>query len=216
MAGRSLLYETSKYVDLRDGYEERSLANRGDAEAKEKTKVYTKLTALLTPMSKFFTTEMANQVAYDAIQCHGGKGYMRDHEVERMYRDARIMNIYEGTTQLQVVAAIGGVMTHVLDPFLDELEGNGHDDAVLAGLAAKVKAARGLMDEAIGLVEGPLSSQSELLARRLVRMQVIVFTSLLMLRDVERDISRRASTIRYVNEMIPEVAMQLEIIKSYL
>ena len=69
MAGRSLLYETSKYVDLRDGYEERSLANRGDAEAKEKTKVYTKLTALLTPMSKFFTTEMANQVAYDAIQC---------------------------------------------------------------------------------------------------------------------------------------------------
>ncbi len=216
MAGRTLLYETSKYVDLRDGYEERSLANRGDAEAKEKTKVYTKLTALLTPMSKFFTTEMANQVAYDAIQCLGGKGYMCEHEVERMYRDARILNIYEGTTQLQVVAAIGGVMTHVLDPVLDELEGIGHDDAVLAGLAAKVKAARGLMDEGIGLVEGPLSSQSELLARRLVRMQVIVFTSLLMLRDVERDISRRASTIRYVNEMIPEVAMQLEIIKSYL
>lgn len=216
MAGRSLLYETSKYVDLRDGYEERSLANRGDAEAKEKTKTYTKLTALLTPMSKFFTTEMANQVAYDAIQCLGGKGYMREHEVERMYRDARIMNIYEGTTQLQVVAAIGGVMTHVLDPVLDELEGIGHDDAVLAGLAAKVKVARGLMDEGIGLVEGELSSQSELLARRLVRMQVIVFTSLLMLRDVERDISRRASTIRYVNEMIPEVAMQLEIIKSYL
>ena len=187
-------------VDLRDGYEAKSNADRNDADAKEKAKVYTKLAALLTPMAKFFTTEMANAVAYDAIQCHGGKGYMFEHEVERLYRDARIMNIYEGTTQLQIVAATGGVMTHVLDSTLDELEKVAHADAKLQALAAKVKA--------------EMKDKTELVARRRVRMQAIVYTSLLMLREVECDNGRMAATVRYVNEMIPEVAMNMEIIKS--
>jgi alkylation response protein AidB-like acyl-CoA dehydrogenase len=214
LAGRALLYETSKCVDLRDGYEAKSLACRDDADAKEKTKVYTKLAALLTPMAKFFTTEMANAVAYDAIQCHGGKGYMFEHEVERLYRDARIMNIYEGTTQLQIVAATGGVMTHVLDSTLDELEKVEHADEKLKALAAKVKAARTLTDEAIALVDAEMKDKTELVARRLVRMQAIVYTSLLMLREVECDKGRMAATVRYVNEMVPEVAMNMEIIKS--
>ena len=214
LAGRALLYETSKCVDLRDGYEAKSNVDRNDADAKEKAKVYTKLAALLTPMAKFFTTEMANAVAYDAIQCHGGKGYMFEHEVERLYRDARIMNIYEGTTQLQIVAATGGVMTHVLDSTLDELEKVAHADAKLQALAAKVKAARTLTDEAIALVEAEMKDKTELVARRLVRMQAIVYTSLLMLREVECDNGRMAATVRYVSEMIPEVAMNMEIIKS--
>ena len=177
-------------------------------------KNYTKLAALLTPMAKFFTTEMANAVAYDAIQCHGGKGYMFEHEVERLYRDARIMNIYEGTSQLQIVAATGGVMTHVLDSTLDELEAVEHADEKLRALAAKVKAARALTDEAIALVEKEMKDKTELVARRLVRMQTIVYTSLLMLREVECDNGRMAATVRYVSEMVPEVAMNMEIIKS--
>ena len=214
LAGRALLYETSKCVDLRDGYEAKSLADRDDADAKEKVKNYTKLAALLTPMVKFFTTEMANAVAYDAIQCHGGKGYMFEHEVERLYRDARIMNIYEGTSQLQIVAATGGVMTHVLDSTLDELETVEHADEKLRALAAKVKTARALTDEAIALVEKEMKDKTELVARRLVRMQTIVYTSLLMLREVECDNGRMAATVRYVSEMVPEVAMNMEIIKS--
>ena len=131
-----------------------------------------------------------------------------------MYRDARIMNIYEGTTQLQIVAATGGVMTHVLDSTLDELEKVEHADEKLKALAAKVKAARVLTDEAIALVEAEMKDKTELVARRLVRMQAIVYTSLLMLREVECDKSRMAATVRYVNEMVPEVAMNMEIIKS--
>ena len=72
--------------------------------------MYTRLAALFTPMAKAYCTEMANEVAYDSLQIHGGSGYMRDFAVERHSRDARITNIYEGTTQLQVVAAIGGVL----------------------------------------------------------------------------------------------------------
>jgi alkylation response protein AidB-like acyl-CoA dehydrogenase len=73
-------------------------------------------------MAKYFATELANKVAYDMLQIHGGTGYMRDFNIERHYRDARITNIYEGTTQLQYVAAIGGVVTRVWEPEFDKLE----------------------------------------------------------------------------------------------
>ncbi|MBP5586831.1 MAG: acyl-CoA dehydrogenase, partial [Lentisphaeria bacterium] len=72
--------------------------------------MYVSLCDVLTPMSKALSTESANKICYDCIQIHGGTGYMHDFDAERLYRDARITNIYEGTTQLQVVAAIGGVM----------------------------------------------------------------------------------------------------------
>ena len=117
-------------------------------------------------------------------------------------------------SNVQIVAATGGVMTHVLDSTLDELEKVAHADAKLQALAAKVKAARTLTDEAIALVEAEMKDKTELVARRLVRMQAIVYTSLLMLREVECDNGRMAATVRYVNEMIPEVAMNMEIIKS--
>ena len=110
-AARTLLYETTRMVDLRYSYmalDERS----------EKAKYYSKVAAALTPMCKALSTEIANQVAYDCIQIHGGTGYMHDFDAERYYRDARITNIYEGTTQLQVVAAIGGIMQRVLDPMI--------------------------------------------------------------------------------------------------
>ena len=75
-------------------------------EVRQKEKLYGRLAATLTPLSKALSTEMANQVAYDSLQVHGGTGYMKDFPIERIYRDARITTIYEGTSQLQVVAAI--------------------------------------------------------------------------------------------------------------
>ena len=100
------------------------------------------------------------------------------------------------------------------EPLEHELEKVEHADEKLKALAAKVKAARVLTDEAIALVEAEMKDKTELVARRLVRMQAIVYTSLLMLREVECDKSRMAATVRYVNEMVPEVAMNMEIIKS--
>jgi alkylation response protein AidB-like acyl-CoA dehydrogenase len=110
-ASRSLLYETARFVDIYKTLmhisEERDLTK----EEKEEMKRYQKLADIFTPLAKGTSSEFCNQNAYDAVQIHGGSGFMKDYPVERIYRDARITSIYEGTTQLQVVAAIRGVTT---------------------------------------------------------------------------------------------------------
>lgn len=123
---RSLLYATAKAVDKRDELERQ--LNRAKAlgqpfkELNDKLKQATRVTAFLTPYTKYMITELANQICYDAIQVHGGTGFMQEFNVERHYRDVRITTIYEGTSQLQIVAATGGATTGVLDSLLDEYE----------------------------------------------------------------------------------------------
>lgn len=115
-AARVITYETSIIVDIKKKLDEMiEHGANADKEIRQRAKEVTALAAILTPMSKLYATEIANEVTYEAIQIHGGTGYMREFNVERHYRDARITNIYEGTTQLQVVAAIGGVLTQTLD-----------------------------------------------------------------------------------------------------
>ncbi len=110
-ASRTLLYETARFVDVYKTYmhiaEERKLEKEERAEMKK----YQRLADIYTPLVKGMASEYSNQLAYDAVQIHGGSGFMKDYPVERIYRDARITSIYEGTTQLQVVAAIRGVTT---------------------------------------------------------------------------------------------------------
>ncbi|MDD4193455.1 MAG: Acyl-CoA dehydrogenase C-terminal domain-containing protein [Mangrovibacterium sp.] len=117
-ASRTLLYETARFVDVYKTYmhisEERSLS----PEERDEMKKYQKLADFYTPLAKGISSEFCNQLAYDAIQIHGGSGFMKDYPVERIYRDARITSIYEGTTQLQVVAAIRGVTTGA---YLDQI-----------------------------------------------------------------------------------------------
>lgn len=109
---RSLLYETARFTDmykiLTDISKERKLS---PAERKE-MKFYKRLSDAYTPVLKLMASEMSNQITYDAMQVHGGTGYMKDFSVERLYRDARITSIYEGTSQLQVVAAIRNVTSN--------------------------------------------------------------------------------------------------------
>jgi alkylation response protein AidB-like acyl-CoA dehydrogenase len=108
-AMRTLLYETSRYVDIFKSYsflaEERHLTR----EEREEMKMYQKLSDIFTPLLKGISSEYCNKLAYDSLQIHGGSGFMKDYPIERIYRDARITSIYEGTTQLQVVAAIRGI-----------------------------------------------------------------------------------------------------------
>ena len=108
---RSLLYETTRFVDVYKTFTHISNERKLEAEERNEMKAYQKLADVFTPLLKLVSSEYCNQIAYDSIQIHGGSGFMKDYPVERMYRDARITSIYEGTSQLQVVAAIRGIIT---------------------------------------------------------------------------------------------------------
>jgi 3-(methylthio)propanoyl-CoA dehydrogenase len=110
-ATRSLLYETARFVDLYKTYTQISEERKLEPQERLEMKQYQKLADFYTPLVKGMSSEFSNQLAYDAIQIHGGSGFMKDYPVERIYRDARITSIYEGTTQMQVVAAVKGVTT---------------------------------------------------------------------------------------------------------
>ena len=110
-ASRSVLYETSRFVDMYKAYTHIANERTLNKEEREEMKKYQKLADIFTPLLKLFSSEYANEIAYDALQIHGGSGFMKDYPIERLVRDARITNIYEGTSQLQVVAAIRGVTT---------------------------------------------------------------------------------------------------------
>ncbi|MBO6117657.1 MAG: acyl-CoA dehydrogenase family protein [Bacteroidales bacterium] len=109
-ATRALLYETARCVDMYKIYEDIARERKLEAEEKQIAKKYSRLADMFTPLVKMFASEYANQNTYDCIQVYGGSGFMKDYPCERFYRDARILTIYEGTSQLQVVAAIRGVV----------------------------------------------------------------------------------------------------------
>ena len=110
---RSLLYETTGFVDLSKAYEEAMKERKLEKEERMEMKAYMKVANVFTPLIKLTASEACNVIAYDSLQIHGGTGFMKDFPIERIYRDARITSIYEGTTQLQAVAAIKGVTTGV-------------------------------------------------------------------------------------------------------
>jgi len=116
---RLLFYKTATAVDFEDMYERKH--SKGE-NVRQELKQAKSIADILTPLSKFVITEMANKVCYDSVQIHGGCGYMKDFPVERLSRDARITNIYEGTTQLQVVAVLSGLKSNVLKNELDDFK----------------------------------------------------------------------------------------------
>ncbi|VAW24367.1 Acyl-CoA dehydrogenase, partial [hydrothermal vent metagenome] len=116
---RSLLYETTSFVDVSKVYEEVMKERKLEKEERMEMKAYSKLASVFTPLIKLMASETCNRIAYDSLQIHGGTGFMKDFPIERIYRDARITSIYEGTSQLQAVAAIKGVTTHV---FLEQIK----------------------------------------------------------------------------------------------
>jgi len=116
-----LVTETGRWVDRVKAYERLSEENATpDPVLRQKLKQASNLAETLTPLTKYYASEMGNRVCYQAMQIHGGVGYMREFNVERHFRDVRVTNIYEGTSQLQIVAATGKLLGHALDGFLDE------------------------------------------------------------------------------------------------
>ena len=131
-AGRALLYQTARYVDIYKALEDIARERKLTPEERAEMKKYSKLADAFTPLAKGMNSEYANQNGYDCIQVHGGSGFMLEYACQRIYRDARITSIYEGTTQLQTVAAIryvtNGFYSSVIEdyaqmPVAQELEG---------------------------------------------------------------------------------------------
>lgn len=187
-AARSVLYETSRAVDISKSYA--SLVNEGEKltpEQRADMKLYQRNADMLTPILKMFSSEYANQNTYDAIQVHGGTGFMKDFPVERMYRDARILTIYEGTSQLQVVAAI----RHVLNGNASKLIEGYEAETVkpeFADLRKKLLDMHAELNKAVEAVKA--AGNEELVdfqSRRLVEMAGYTILGNLILLDAERD-----------------------------
>ncbi|WP_027370036.1 acyl-CoA dehydrogenase family protein [Desulfovermiculus halophilus] len=212
-AGRSLLYETSRLVDIKEGLEE--LAERDPEQAKSRKdalKRYTRYSALFTPLVKAYTSEVVNDICDMAIQIHGGTGYTKDFPVERLYRDARITNIYEGTTQLQVVAAIGGIMTGTFFDWLDVLE----QDTDLSSLPAQLEGARECRkacEAAVAQIKERADSRfQEFHARRLVDMAAETGMAYLLVRDALHLDHKRDAAELFVSRAVRRVHSRREAI----
>jgi alkylation response protein AidB-like acyl-CoA dehydrogenase len=186
-ASRSLLYETSRFVDIYKAYNLISNERKLTPEEREEHKEYQRLADIYTPILKLFASEYANQLAYDAIQIHGGSGFMKDYLVERLYRDARILNIYEGTSQLQVVAAIRGVTTGAYLNKIRQYEIN-VTKPEFTKIKEQLAALTADYEQAVVLVtEIKNQEYLDFHARRLVEMAGHIIMSYLLLLDAQRD-----------------------------
>ncbi len=152
-ATRALVYETARWVDLAKAYEHGKKKEDRSAADRKRLRRADRLAAVLTPLAKYYASEMGNRVCYQAIQIHGGTGYMREFNVERHYRDVRITSIYEGTSQLQIVAAIGGLLGHSLDSLLGEWTALDYG-AELAALKDQVEEATASFNRCIDHLKG--------------------------------------------------------------
>ena len=197
-AARAILYETARFVDVYKCLDDISKERKLTPEERAEQKKYAKLADAFTPLGKGMTTEFANQNAYDAIQIHGGSGFMKDYACERLYRDARITNIYEGTTQLQVVAAIRYVTTGGYLTQLREYEKIEYKPE-LESLKKRLIAMTDLYEKAVALViESKDNEYLDFHARRLVEMAGHTVMGYLLLQDANCCESFRRSAEVYL------------------
>lgn len=197
-AVRAMLYETARFVDIYKALDDISRERKLTPEERREQKKYAKLADAFTPMGKGMSTEFANQNAYDAIQIHGGSGFMKDYACERLYRDARITNIYEGTTQLQVVAAIRHVTTGTYLSILREYEAMEYKPELLS-LKQDLIAMTDTYEQLVTKVTGAKDNEYlDFLARRLVEAATHCVFGYLLLQSAHTDNSFLSSTQVYL------------------
>ena len=186
-AGRSLLYQTAMYVDIYKCLEDIQRDRKLTPEERAEMKKYTRLADAFTPLAKGMNSEYANQNAYDAISIHGGSGFIMEYKSQRLYRDARIFSIYEGTTQLQVVAAIRYITNGTLLGIIKEMLADIVTDEAHAALKTRIETLVGIYEDALNRVK-ELGSQDaqDFLARRLYDMTAEIIMSILLLDDATR------------------------------
>ena len=186
-ATRAILYQTARYVDIYKALEDISKERKLTPEERKEQKYYAKLADSFTPLSKGLGSELCNQNVYDCLQVHGGSGYMKDYTCERLYRDARVTSIYEGTTQMQVIAAIryatSGFYAGVMREFAEW-----EVSPEMAPLKARLDAMVPRYEEAVATVVEQKSQEfTDLMARRLVEMAGYLIMGYLLLQDATAD-----------------------------
>ena len=185
-AGRSLLYMTARYVDIYKALEDISRERKLTPEERKEMKQYSRLADAFTPLAKGMNSEYANQNAYDAISIHGGSGFIMEYKCQRLYRDARIFSIYEGTTQLQVVAAVRYITNGTYLNIIKEMLLNDVADELLP-LKERVAKMVDRYAEAVEKVKASGNqAEHDFLARRLYNMTGDIIMSLLILTDATK------------------------------
>ena len=215
-ASRSLLYQTARYVDIYKTLEDIQRERKLTPEERDELKRYSRLADAFTPMSKGMASEYSNQNAYDAISVHGGSGFIMEYKSQRLYRDARIFSIYEGTTQLQVVAASryisNGTYLNIMREMLSEEVADGFKP-----LKARVAAMVDQYEAGVAAVKAHESQDvQDFLYRRLYDMNGVILMSLLLLADASRsaELFGKSANI-YVRMAESEVAGHMAYIREF-
>lgn len=214
-ASRSLLYETTRFVDVYKIYEDIARERSLTPEERQEMKKYQRLADAFTPMAKGLGSEFCNQNAYDAVQVHGGSGFMKDYACERIYRDARITSIYEGTTQLQVVAAIRHVTTGT---YLNQINAYAAEEYApeTSELKERLVKMTALYEEALKtVVDNKNTEYTDFHARRLVEMAGHIIMGYLLLGDTTRNEKFLKSANVYVNFGEAEIEKHHKFIMSF-
>ncbi|MDD6778823.1 MAG: Acyl-CoA dehydrogenase C-terminal domain-containing protein [Bacteroidales bacterium] len=185
-ASRSLLYETTRFVDMYKTFEDIARDRKLEPEERTEMKYYNRLADAFTPLAKGMGSEFCNQNAYDSVQVHGGSGFMKDYACERIYRDARITSIYEGTTQLQVVAAIRHVTTGTYLSRINEYAAMEYAEE-FKPLLEKLAGMTALYAEAVeNVISLKNTEYTDFHARRLVEMAGHIIMGYLLIGDATR------------------------------
>jgi alkylation response protein AidB-like acyl-CoA dehydrogenase len=197
-AGRALLYEASRVVDMEIGYAKRLEANLPEdatqaKELKSAARKYKRYASMLTPMSKYYCSEMCNRVAYDSIQVLGGSGYMQDYPCERHARDARITTIYEGTSQLQIVAAVRGVCSGTAGNLINELAQQQFDPG-LNDLLERLAEGTEQLKKSIAFVKESGNEYMDLYGRALVDIAIDLINGYLLCGQASSKVNMEVST----------------------
>ncbi len=217
-SNRALLYSTAKWVDLAETLAERveQLKQKDEpySDERKRMKKAVGISELLTPLTKYFLTESANRITYDALQIHGGTGYMKEFNIERHARDARITNIYEGTSQLQIVAAFGGVLRDVLGEDFDAREQATYPSE-LKKAADQLKTIRALFREAAAYVEAQEDrSVTDVAAKELVELYGFLHMGYLLLDDAGRDERKKLIASRFAVDALAKSRKNFESIMA--
>jgi alkylation response protein AidB-like acyl-CoA dehydrogenase len=213
-ATRALVYEAGRWVDIKKAYDHLKAQGKLSPEGRRRLKQADRLAAVLTPLAKYHATEMGNRVCYQAMQVHGGTGYMREFDVQRYYRDIRVTSIYEGTSQLQIVAATGGLLGHSLDGLLDEWAAQDYGPE-LAGLKSLVEEATVLLNRSIDhMKEQDDRALIDYYAADLADMALHVLTSWLTLRDAQSGERKRELARVYISEVMPKFRGRMAMIQA--
>ena len=213
---RSVLYETARFVDMYKTYYHISKERALDKDERNEMKEYQKLADIYTPLQKLFASEYANEITYDALQIHGGSGFMKDYPIQRYVRDARITNIYEGTSQLQVVAAIRGVTTGQYARQIREV----YEKMPLKPEHEYLRETlKGMTDQlencTVKVTESANTEYTDFHARRLVEIAGYTIIGYLLLQDAQRCEKFEKSAEIFINYGKAKVAAHAEFIQNF-